>query len=72
MCFRRLRLTKKKHIHVAFDRPLMSIENSNEVLSQILNEWENYDNHSDYQLLFPNLIHNICWRYDYVLLRKKK
>ena len=29
---------RKEHIHIAFDRPLMSIENSNEIISQILNE----------------------------------
>ena len=47
-------------MHVVFDRALISIENWNEVLSQILGKWENYDNHFDYQLVFPNLIHNIC------------
>ena len=54
----------KKHIYIAFDRALMSLGNIVEIIQLIRSE-----KYGDWSILqrvnFPQLIHSICWRYDY-------
>ena len=47
-------LRRKKHIQIAFDRPLMSLENTEEIL--VLTK---YGDQFIYGIIFPRLIHGI-------------
>ena len=59
----------KKHVYIAFDRPLMSLGNTVEILQL---EWQKCRDWSTHEAVkFPHLIHGIHWRYDYLIFRKK-
>ena len=62
---------RKKHIHIAFDRKLISSENTEESLKPITHEWQKYEDKSTHEVVFPRFIHSIRWNYDYLIFRKK-
>ena len=50
-----------KDVHIAFDRPLMLLDNVDEILRLILSKWGKFGNNSAYHVVFPRLIYNIHW-----------
>lgn len=62
---------RKIHIHIAFDRKLISSENTEESLKPITHEWQKYEDKSTHEVVFPRFIHSIRWNYDYLIFRKK-
>ena len=50
---------RNKHIHIALSRPLMSLENTEEIFALIMYEWRKYADQSTHEIFFPHLIHSI-------------
>ena len=50
---------RKKYIHIAFDRPLMFLENTEEILELIIQELRKYGDQSTHKIVFPRLIHSV-------------
>ena len=61
-----------RYIHIALDRSLTSLENTEEILALIMHEWRKYADQPTHEIVSPRLIHSIQWRYDCPLLKKKK
>ena len=41
-------------------------------LLQIYKAWELYDDHSTCDIVFPQLIHGVPWKFDFLIFKKNK
>ena len=50
---------QKKNIHIAFDRSLMSLKNTEAILALIMQQRQKCGDQSTQEIVFPRLIHKI-------------
>ena len=63
-----------RYVHMGLNRSLHSIKNFMEMLQFIENLW-NEKNNGDELFIFcryPEIVHSVKWKYDYLLFKKKK
>ena len=66
---------RNRNVHMGLNRPLHSIENFMEMLQFIENLWNEKKKNGDELFIFcryPEIVHSLKWRYDYLLFKKKK
>ena len=59
-------------MQIAFNEPLLSLSNQTEIVANIYEAWELYDDHSTCDIVFPQLIHGVPWKFDYLIFKKNK
>ena len=61
------------YVHMGLNRPLHSIENFAEVLQFIENLWNEKKNKDNLFIFYryPEIVHSVKWKYDYLLMKKK-
>ena len=62
---------RKKYIHIAFSRPLVFLENIEESLALVMQEWRNHVDQPTRKIIFLRFIHSISRSFEYLLFRKK-
>ena len=63
-----------KHVHISFDKALLSIDNRTKIVSGIYRQWDLIClmKRQHIKLFFLQLIHSVHWKFDYAIFKKKK
>ena len=62
---------RSNYVHMGLDIPLYSIKNYPDFIEEI-NKFLAKDLDSRFQLVYPQLVLTVKWKFDYIILRKLK
>ena len=62
---------RSNYVHMVLDIPLYSIKNYPDFIEEI-NKFLAKDLDSRFQLVYPQLVLTVKWKFDYIILRKLK
>ena len=64
-------VSKKKLVHFAFSRPLISYSFFDDIFEFVVCQWEDRRNYfSNYKMIYLHLNHSMRWKHDYIFFEK--
>ena len=62
---------RNRYVHMRLDQPLHSFSNYEKLINDIESIWTARKHNDSFVFFYPELIHLVKWKYDYVFLKKK-
>ena len=62
---------RNRYVHMGLDQPLHLFSSYEKLIDDIESVWTARKHNGSFGFFYPELIHSVKWKYDYVFLKKK-